>query len=151
MLGLLKHITINSTRNVTQALPSMRNTHNWTALTPNFYLEEFLQDGLNSIDINDDIKQNLRYLANRLQVIRDMLGGKAITITSGYRSPKQNQQAGGVPNSQHLTGLAADFTVAGMPPHRVQQALSHWAGGLGCYHTFTHVDLGSKRRWGPNA
>lgn len=151
MLGLLKHITINSTRNVTQALPSMRNTHYWTALTPNFYLEEFLHNGVHGIDLGDDIKQNLQYVANRLQVIRDMLGGRTITITSGYRSPKQNQQAGGVPNSQHLNGLAADFTVAGISPHKVQKALSQWAGGLGCYHTFTHVDLGPKRRWGPNA
>lgn len=34
---------------------------------------------------------------------------RPITVTSGYRSPELNKEVGGVSNSQHLTGCAADL------------------------------------------
>lgn len=43
-----------------------------------------------------------------LQPIRDKYG-HAITVTSGYRCPKLNTAVGGVKNSQHLLGQAADI------------------------------------------
>jgi len=36
-----------------------------------------------------------------------------IEITSGYRNPQVNRAVGGVPNSAHALGLAADFHVHG--------------------------------------
>lgn len=36
--------------------------------------------------------------------------GCAIVVTSGYRNSVLNSQVGGVTNSQHLTGCAADIT-----------------------------------------
>lgn len=38
--------------------------------------------------------------------------GKPITVNSGYRCPKHNAAVGGVANSQHLQGEAADITSA---------------------------------------
>ena len=43
-----------------------------------------------------------------------------IIITSGYRSPKVNEAAGGVATSNHLTGCAVDLRCAG-----VEQALRY--------------------------
>ena len=40
--------------------------------------------------------------------------GKAITVTSGYRCPVLNKAVGGVSNSAHLTGYAADLRAVDM-------------------------------------
>lgn len=43
-----------------------------------------------------------------LQPLRFHLGSPVV-ITSGYRNARVNKLIGGVPNSQHLTGCAADL------------------------------------------
>lgn len=54
---------------------------------------------------------NLAYLcAAVLQPLRNSLG-EPIIITSGYRSPSLNKFVGGVANSRHLNGFAADIRV----------------------------------------
>lgn len=45
-----------------------------------------------------------------LQPIRDKWG-KAIVVTSGFRSEKVNKAVGGVKNSQHRLGQAADLKI----------------------------------------
>lgn len=40
--------------------------------------------------------------------------GKPIRPTSGYRSPALNRAIGGSPRSQHMTGNAVDFEIAGV-------------------------------------
>ena len=60
-----------------------------------------------------EIVDNLNRLADYLDGIREKLG-KPILINSGYRSPMLNKAVGGVANSQHLKGLAADVVCADM-------------------------------------
>ena len=71
----------------------------------------------NTPDINslDNLLELIFYV---LQPIRDKLG-KPMIITSGFRSKKVNELVGGVSNSQHLYGQAADFVVNGMTPEQV--------------------------------
>lgn len=66
----------------------------------------------NTPDINslDNLLELIFYV---LQPLRDKLK-KPIVITSGFRSVKVNELVGGVDNSQHLYGQAADITVNGM-------------------------------------
>ncbi|RQT09820.1 D-Ala-D-Ala carboxypeptidase family metallohydrolase [Burkholderia contaminans] len=52
---------------------------------------------------------NLRRLAQTLEQARVLLGGKPILVSSGYRCPALNRAVGGVSDSAHLHGLAADF------------------------------------------
>lgn len=47
-----------------------------------------------------------------LQPIRELLR-KPVVITSGFRCPQLNKLVGGVANSQHMTGCAADFVATG--------------------------------------
>lgn len=59
------------------------------------------------------IVRNINLLVdNVLDPVRDMVN-TPIIITSGYRSPQVNRLVGGVDNSQHMSGCAADFHVQG--------------------------------------
>ena len=78
-----------------------------------------------------------------LQSIRSHFG-KPVVITSGYRTPEYNEKVGGVTNSQHTYGTAADITVTGVSPAQVaayaRAIMPDW-GGVGIYESFTHVDV----------
>lgn len=60
-----------------------------------------------------EIVDNLNRLADYLDNIREKLG-KPILVSSGYRCPVLNKAVGGVTNSQHQKGLAADLVCADM-------------------------------------
>ncbi len=87
-------------------------------------------------------------LIHRLQVIRDILG-VPIQVLSGCRCKKHNADplVGGEPDSYHLTGEAADWTVSEILD--IAEALSHWSGGFHYYpdKVFIHTDVGPRRRW----
>jgi len=121
-------------------------------LTNNFSKSEF--DSKDGAVMPCEILENIRKLAEILQIIRDNIK-KPITINSGYRSPEHNKSIGGVSNSQHVKGLAADITVQDYTPDQVADfigGLMNYGvieqGGLGRYNTFTHIDIrGKKARW----
>lgn len=73
---------------------------------------------------NEYIKNAYELLCG-LQTIRDALG-KPINITSGYRCERLNNIVGGVRNSSHLKGWAADIQVDGMGA----KALYNWLSGF---------------------
>jgi len=94
-------------------------------LSKNFYLDEFTRSQTavrHGIEINVDEDSiefaNLRRLVNYiLQPVRDELG--AVHISSGLRPTKLNSLIRGSKNSDHITGSAADFTVANYSPYEV--------------------------------
>lgn len=64
---------------------------------------------------------NLNWLCSKiLDPLRGKLN-KPIVISSGYRCPKLNLEAGGslIPPSQHTMGKAADLIIPGMKPKEV--------------------------------
>lgn len=86
-----------------------------------------------------------------LQELRDYLG-YPIIITSGYRCKKHNAKVGGVSNSQHMQGIAADIVVDGLTTSELSRAANEIKafrnGGIGTYSTWVHVDIRKKRaRW----
>lgn len=91
-------------------------------------------------------------LLEKLNEIRKAYG-KPIVINSGYRSPAHNAAVGGVKNSMHVQGKAADIrptaaNAADLPElQRICDALNA-EGGVGFYNTFCHVDVrGRRARW----
>jgi hypothetical protein len=60
-----------------------------------------------------EVVDNLNKLADYLDIIREKLG-KPILISSGFRCPVLNKAVGGVSNSQHQKGLAADLICSDM-------------------------------------
>lgn len=83
-----------------------------------FKLSEFINSSTaKRLGINNmptfEIVDNLNRLADYLDGIREKVG-IPILVSSGYRCPLLNKAVGGVPNSQHLKGLAADLLCADM-------------------------------------
>jgi len=119
---------------------------------PNFTFDEF--ESKDGQVIPEDLRINVVILAGYLQTLRDHLGSP-IVINSGYRSPAHNAAEGGVPNSQHLYGKAADISVIGYSPKETYDAIIElinrgeiYDGGVGLYSWGVHYDIGDKgRRW----
>jgi uncharacterized protein YcbK (DUF882 family) len=92
-------------------------------------------------------------LISALQKLRDRVKCP-ITVTSGFRCTDYNKKVGGVRNSQHISGEAADIHIHGMDAKEMYgHALSIPAfkdGGIGIYpdRKFIHVDVRTKAaRW----
>jgi zinc D-Ala-D-Ala carboxypeptidase len=85
-------------------------------LTKHFNLAEFLSSetatkrGIRNVPRPEHLC-NIRMCALGLEQVRFFVGGDPITITSGYRCPELNAAVGGVPNSAHALGYAADIVI----------------------------------------
>lgn len=90
-------------------------------------------------------------LLNVIDAIRESVGGP-VSLSCAYRCPAHNAEVGGVPDSQHVQGCAADVLVPdGMSVDKFAQlAESCGADGIGRYYDslFVHVDTrGYAARW----
>ena len=99
-------------------------------LSEHFTLGEFTKSGSHPEVYNipsHEAIANLKRLCTWLEVLRERASpdptaapgpskrrGAPIIINSGYRSPQLNRKIGGAPNSNHLTGCAADIRVENM-------------------------------------
>jgi len=96
-----------------------------TNLTEHFTLEELTITNHREYDNtpNPDQINNLTRVAELLEQVKALLGGKPVMVNSGYRSPQVNLAVGSKPTSQHCLGCAADIRVPGMTPDQVVQAI----------------------------
>lgn len=109
-------------------------------LSKHFWLKEFqCKDGTEYVNVDYRLIKELEKLRIAL--------GKPISITSGYRTGKYNESVGGVRNSMHLTGKAADIQVQGYTPEQVYQVAQQLKfAGIGIYETFIHLDVREGKR-----
>ena len=81
-------------------------------LSKNFKEEEFICKCGKCKEVSAHLKENLILLCKQLEMLRFFTG--PVIINSGVRCVAHNKKVGGVPNSQHLHGRAADIRVKGM-------------------------------------
>ncbi|WP_293676928.1 D-Ala-D-Ala carboxypeptidase family metallohydrolase [uncultured Phenylobacterium sp.] len=99
-----------------------------TKLTAHFALEELACTQHREIDNRPppDVVATLRTTAARMEDVRRLLGGRIISVSSGYRCPELNRAVGGARTSAHLTGRAVDFNCYGFgSPRDVCRALAN--------------------------
>lgn len=109
-----------------------------THLTPNFTLEELTHTDHRELDntptseekciiegkeVLVDAAANLPRLADFLEQLKVILGGKPIMVNSAFRSEAVNTAVGSKNTSDHRRGCAADIRVPGMTPDQVVRAI----------------------------
>lgn len=106
-------------------------------VSENFVVKEFAcKDGNNVVIISTK-------LVDYLQKVRTHFG-KPMIINSAYRTVSHNKAVGGVRNSQHLYGVAADVRINGITPKQLYDYFCEICPdscGIGIYNTFVHFDV----------
>ena len=94
-------------------------------LSPHFTLEELTVTDHRefSNEPNESETKNLQRLAEFLELVKTLLGGKPILVNSAFRSKQVNDAVGSKDTSQHRSGCAADLRVLGISPDGVVQAV----------------------------
>lgn len=108
--------------------------------TRNFGIHEFRSPDDKSLPIGG---MDSRLLL-KLEWLRWKLGNKPVVVNSGYRTVAYNKKVGGIANSNHLKGNAADIKVIGVSAQKVQEVAMSIFEGVGKYQNFTHVDTDKK-------
>ena len=94
-------------------------------LTEHFTLDELTHTDHRELDNtpNDAELENLKRLAEFLEQLKTVLGGKPIMVNSAFRSKQVNDAVGSKDTSQHRIGCAADIRVPSMTPDQVVKAV----------------------------
>lgn len=100
-----------------------------TYLSSNFTLDELTHSqtaaraGIDNTP-TPEVMENLYRTAYAMEIVRTLLGGKPILISSGYRCLALNKLVGSKPSSAHVFGHAVDFTCPTFgTPHDIVAAL----------------------------
>ena len=118
-----------------------------TNLTEHFTLEELTHTDHRQFDNtpNDAELKNIQRLAEFLEQVKTVLGGKPVMVNSAFRSKAVNDAVGSKDSSQHRVGCAADLRVPGMTPDEVVKAII--ASDLGYdqvireFDRWTHISI----------
>jgi hypothetical protein len=116
-------------------------------LSSHFTLEELTHTDHREFDNtpNDAELENIKRLAEFLEEVKTVLGGKPIMVNSAFRSKQVNDAVGSKDTSQHRIGCAADIRVPAMTPDQVVRAII--ASDLGFdqvireFDRWTHVSI----------
>jgi len=94
-------------------------------MTEHFTLEELTHTDHRTLDNtpNETELANIQRLAEFLEAVKTVLGGKPIMVNSAFRSKAVNDAVGSKDTSQHRIGCAADIRVPGMTPDQVVRAI----------------------------
>jgi uncharacterized protein YcbK (DUF882 family) len=91
-------------------------------------------------------------LLTALEKLRTLANGPVL-VHDGYRCPEHNREVGGVPDSEHTRGCAADIALPRTSLQRMYELAlevpEFRSGGIGVYDGgFLHLDVRSRQaRW----
>ena len=116
-------------------------------LSEHFTLEELTHTEHRELENipNETELANLKRLAEFLERVKTVLGGKPIMVNSAFRSKAVNDAVGSKDTSQHRVGCAADLRVPSMTPDEVVKAII--ASGIGYdqvireFDRWTHISV----------
>lgn len=116
-------------------------------LTEHFTFEELTHTDHRELENtpNETELANIQRLAEFLEAVKTVLGGKPVMVNSAFRSKAVNDAVGSKDTSQHRIGCAADIRVPSMTPDEVVRAII--ASGLGYdqvireFDRWTHVSI----------
>ena len=116
-------------------------------LSEHFSLEELTHTDHRELENipNENELANLKRLAQFLETVKSVLGGKPIMVNSAFRSKAVNDAVGSKDTSQHRVGCAADLRVPSMTPDEVVKAII--ASGIGYdqiireFDKWTHISV----------
>ena len=119
-------------------------------LSEHFTLEELTHTDHRELENipNETELANLKRLAEFLEKVKIVLGGKPIMVNSAFRSKAVNDAVGSKDTSQHRIGCAADLRVPSMTPDEVVKAII--ASGIGYdqvireFDRWTHISIPNK-------
>jgi len=119
-------------------------------MTEHFTLEELTHTDHRTLDNtpNETELANIQRLAEFLEELKTVLGGKPIMVNSAFRSKAVNDAVGSKDTSQHRIGCAADIRVPSMTPDQVVRAVI--ASGIGYdqvireFDRWTHISIPSQ-------
>ena len=94
-------------------------------MTEHFTLEELTHTDHRELENipNETELANIQRLAEFLETVKTVLGGKPIMVNSAFRSKAVNNAVGSKDTSQHRLGCAADIRVPSMTPDAVVRAI----------------------------
>ncbi|MBM7623632.1 YcbK family protein [Sporohalobacter salinus] len=113
-------------------------------ITSNFKLKEFESPDTHEVKVHPKLLQLLQAIRNKLD--------SALIINSAYRTEEHNRKVGGVDDSQHRKGTAADisFSNLDLDADKLAEVVKNQSEklnigednlGIGKYNTFVHVDV----------
>ena len=124
-------------------------------LTEHFTLEELTHTDHREFDNtpNADQINNLERVAELLEQVKKMLGGKPIMVNSAFRSLQVNAAVGSKPTSRHCLGCAADIRVPGMTPDEVVKTIRasdiQYDQLIREFDSWTHISVPNEVRMTP--
>ena len=124
-------------------------------LTEHFTLEELTHTDHREFDNtpNADQINNLERVAELLEQVKKMFGGKPIMVNSAFRSLQVNAAVGSKPTSQHCLGCAADIRVPGMTPDEVVKTIRasdiQYDQLIREFDSWTHISVPNEVRMTP--
>ena len=116
-------------------------------MTPHFTLEELTHTDHRTLDNtpNETELANIQRLAEFLEEVKALLGGRPVMVNSAFRSKLVNDAVGSRDTSQHRLGTAVDIRIPELTPDQVVQTII--ASGLAYdqiireFDRWTHISI----------